>query len=236
MSFFGNGILGSAMGNVLGSAMDSFLSTDEVNTQPIPSFYFEVDFFEADKFNKAKISTPKAAAGGASAIGSNMLSGAASMLAKTKTLNPGEFDKEWYLKAFVEVSGIEMGVETEQKNEGGYNFPIDMPTKMKSSHVTLKRLYRPASIKDKWSEWVQETLDSLAYWKKPIKTHIVQINIMHPNLSPEKGETYILHSIELYDAYPVRVSYTPLNSTSEDLLYQEIEISYSNSVGGYNAK
>ncbi len=226
MSFLGTGLVGNMLGTMLGGALDSVLSGDMLAESPIPSFYFEVDFFEVDNYSSASLSLPGDAPTGLAALGANLSSAAMGMVTGPNTLQPGEYDKKWTEKAFIEVSGIELGIENDQKQEGGNNFPINLPGKMKNQPVVLKRLVRKKTINDKWDKWVLESLESAAYWNSAIKRKIIQINVMHPNLG-DGGKPFILSSIELFDAYPTKFAYGTLSSTSEDLLTQEIEVTYS---------
>jgi T4-like virus tail tube protein gp19 len=164
--------------------------------------------------------------GGLQKMGAGALSAAKGAFAKNNTLS---FDpnEKWHEKAFIEVSGIEMGVDTDPKPEGGYNYPLDIPTRMRNPHVTLKRLFRPKNESDVWSNWIKETFDAMAYWKTPIKT------LYHPNLGADSGKPLVLYSVALYDAYPVKQSFGTFNSTSEDLMTEEIELSYSNMQSAY---
>ena len=204
MSFLGNGIVGSALGSMLGGALDSFMSSDQLETMPLPSFYFEViSYKKEDSFSSAEVGFGASTSlSGLAALGSNMLSAATSMVAPNNTLNPGEHDENWTKKAFIEVSGVEIGIDNEQKPEGGNNYQINFPTKMKTQPVTLKRLVRKKTIHDDW-------------------------DVMYPNLS-EAGKAIIIASFELHNAYPTKLSYGTLSSSSEELLTQEIEITYNN--------
>lgn len=223
MSFLGNGLVGNALSTMVGGALDSFMSGDEMKTSPIPSFYFEVDFFDTDGYQSAKAKLPDAPDSG---LGANLLSAAESLVSGPNTLKPGDYDKEWYLKSFIEVSGLEIGIDNDQKTEGGNNFPLNLPSKMKNQPITLKRLVRPATlVDDKWSKWIKETIDSAALWNTAIVPKNIQINVMHPNLS-DSGEPFILMSLEIMNAYPTKLSYGTLSSTSEDLLTEEIEVSF----------
>jgi phage tail-like protein len=236
MSFLGGGLLGSALGSMVGGALDTVLSNNEVMLKPIPTFYFEVDIFDSQGYSAPKIDDIGSTGGGG--LGSNLLSAAKSVVGmsgnNSLTLKPGE---NWHEKAFIEITGLEMEIDTESKLGGGHNFTFEVPNKRKNQHVTLKRLYRPKNQKesnDKWTKWLKETFDASAYWKKAIETKVVQITLFHPNLS-SGGTPLVLYTISLYDAYPVKQSFGSFNSTSEDLMTQEIEIAYSNTYGGYNA-
>jgi phage tail-like protein len=243
-----NNLAGGFLGNMMTGMMDGMFTANRVGETPIPSFYFEVDFYSPDgkgfklngeavsvgKYEAASLSSPDDGMGAGAAIGAmNALGMNASVLGAENLdefLNPGEFD---YSKSFVEVSGLEMGLEGKKTfNEGGYNFPIDLPDKMKNTSITLKRLMRPDTLDDKWRKWCRHTFDAMAYWEQPISTMVVQINVFHPNINPQ-GDPYILMSIDLFNAYPSKMTMSALNSTSEDLLLEEIEISYSNMTGGY---
>lgn len=233
------GLMSGMAGSVLTGMLDAALADDNVKISPIPSFIFEVAFYKTLK--EAPITIPDKAS-----LGESVLSGLTGSLPSTSSLgggsseitdmmNPGEFSWE---KAFIEVSGLEFGFEVEPKPEGGNNFPINLPKQMKNQNLTLKRLVRPIVMKSKkadelkgitepktWNEWIDHSLGAASMWNYKIIPMVVQINLMHPNLQP-KGKPYILLSINLEDAYPVKVSYGTLSSSSEDLLTQEIEIAY----------
>jgi phage tail-like protein len=221
----GGGMIGGMLTTALGALGDQVLGSDDVKYTPIPSFQFEVGFFESGG-NSAVIKLPEASLG-------NSLLGSLRTALPTGSLlnlfNPGTHSWD---KAFIEVSGLEMGSEADQKQEGGNNYPLNLPGKMKNQNVTLKRLVRPAIMKTfdndgTWNGWIQKCLEAQASWAKAIKTKTVQINVMHPMLSAS-GESFIVLSIELLESYPVKVSYGTLSSSSEDLLTQEIEIAYKN--------
>jgi len=76
-----------------------------------------------------------------------------------------------------------------------------------------------------WNEWIDHSIAAASLWNFKIIPMVVQINMMHPNLQ-SGGKPYILLSINLEDAFPVKVSYGTLTSSSDDLLTQEIEIAY----------
>ena len=237
MSFLGGGLIGSALGTMVGGALDTVLSNNEVMLKPIPTFYFEVDIFDSKNYKAPKVDNVGSSGGGS--LGSNLLSAASSVVglgaANSLTMKPSE---NWYQKAFIEISGLEMEIDTESKYGGGQNFTLEVPNKRKNPHVVLKRLYRPINAdekKDKWTKWLKETYDATAYWKKSIKTKVVQITLFHPNLAGD-GTPLVLYTVSLYDAYPVKQSFGSFNSTSEDLMTQEIEIAFSDTYGGYNAK
>ncbi len=236
MSFLGNGLIGNALSTMVGGALDSFMSGDELETSPIPSFYFEVISYKYDINEAAKegfefadrktVGMGEAANSGLSALGGNLLSAAQGMVSGPNTLNPGKHDKDWTKKAFIEVSGLEIGIDNDQKTEGGNNYPLNLPGKMRNQPITLKRLVRKKTIDDDWSQWINGSIESAALWNKPIEPRIIQINVMYPKLG-EDGDPHIVSSIELYGAYPTKLSYGTLSSTSEDLVTQEIEISFS---------
>ena len=224
--------LGGIVGSMLTGMLDGALADDDAKFAPIPSFIFEVGFYSAP--GNVALSTPEKAS-----LASSVLSGAmgalpttslfSGSLEETSMTSPGEHSWE---KAFIEVSGLEYGVDVEQKSEGGNNYPFNIINKMKTQNVTLKRLVRPAIIKEtggddptNWNGWIKHTMEAMSLWSHPIKKKIVQINVMHPNLT-SRGKPYILMSIDLIDAFPVKVSYGTLSSSSEDLLTQEIEIAF----------
>jgi len=230
--------MGGIAGSVFTAMLDGALADDDAKISPIPSFIFEVGFYKTLK--EAPISAPEKASMGSSimsslegALPSTSLFGGTSN--STNMTDPGAFSWE---KAFIEVSGLEFGAEIDTKQEGGNNYPINLPGKMKNQNVILKRLVRPNIMVSKstddlagitepgtWNEWIDHSLQAMNLWKFKIIPMVVQINIMHPNLQ-SSGDPHILLSISLEDAYPVKVSYGTLSSSSEDLLTQEIEIAY----------
>lgn len=225
MSFggLGGGLIGGALAGMMGGAMDAVLGDDDILMSPIPAFYFEVDYYVAEKLNQKKISTPEEA-GLLGSMGANALAAAKGMISGPNTLDPGGTER-WEEKAFIEVTGLGLESDNNSKNYGGDNYPVDIVGPMKNPHVVLKRLVRPKNLKDGWNTWIKDTMHSMAYWDKPIETRYIQINVMHPNLNQD-GDPFILYSVDLVRAYPCKVSYSSLNSTSEDLFVQEIEISY----------
>ena len=227
MSLFGGGLVGGLLSGVAGAALDTFMSGDDVLVQPIPTFYFSVEIMD----NVTDYKPPEVATsfGGAdTSLGGNLLGAAQGLVATSNSLfNENE---NWWEKAFIDISGMEMGVDSEQKQMGGYNYPLDLPTKMKSPNVTLKRLYRPKNADEVWSVWIKETLEAMAMWETPITTKIMSITLFHPNLNKD-GSPFILWVGTFYNAYPVKRSFGTFNSTSEDLMTEEIEVAYSNMTG-----
>jgi len=232
MSFgLGSGILGTAVS----MGLDNKLSSNKPEFSPIPSFYFSVEIFDnisEDLSNKNKANPNDIGEGGGSVL--NQIS---SMVGLNNTLS---FDsvEDWHNKSFIEISGIEITLDPDSKNEGGYNYPIDLPKQLKNPNIVLKRLFRPINAnpdKDKWTKWIKDTMHSMAYWDKPIEKKNLQIIIYHPNLSSDSGKPYILHTVTVYDAYPVKQSFGTLNSTAEELFTEEIEISYSNTQALYGS-
>ena len=233
------GLMSGMAGSVLTGMLDAALADDNVKISPIPSFIFEVAFYKSLK--EAPIKIPEKANPGQAlvngltgALPSTSLFGGGSSEV-TDMDKPGEFSWE---KAFIEISGLEFGFETDPKSEGGNNYQISLPKQMKNQNLTLKRLVRPIVMKSKkgdalkemkepktWNEWIDHSLGAASLWNYKIIPMVVQINLMHPNLQ-SRGKPYILLSINLEDAYPVKVSYGTLSSSSEDLLTQEIEIAY----------
>lgn len=242
MSF--GGLLGGMAGSMLSGILDGALADDDVKISPIPSFIFEVAFYKS--LTTAPISVPEKAS-----LGDSMASGIMGALPSTglfgasndgNMTDPGAFHWE---KSFIEVSGLEFGVETDPKQEGGNNYPLNLPGKMKNQNVILKRLVRPNIMKSKkaddlktltepktWNEWIDHSLMAMSLWNFKVIPMVVQINLMHPNLQ-SGGKPYILLSINLEQAFPVKVSYGTLSSSSEDLLTQEIEIAYKSAI--YNS-
>jgi hypothetical protein len=226
------GLLGGLASTMFSGFMDSALSKDDIYKAPIPAFYFEVVMYDTKGFNAKEIEKIQTLTGMAAMAEAAEESAKALIPSTSIGLELGSPDLK---SAFIEVSGIEIGLEGKKTfNEGGYNFPIDLPDKMKNSAITLKRLVRPLTLdlEDDWKKWCGDTFEAMAYWQKKITTKIIQVNIMHPNGA---DVPIILNSINFFDAYPSKVTLSALNSTSEDLLIEEIEISYSSSLSKYNS-
>jgi len=211
--------------------LDEVMKEDEKTTSPIPAFYFDVQMY--DQKHEGNSFLAGVAKGAVDTFVGGMIGGM-----MKKAINkidggganglptPGDTNIH---NSFIEVSGLEIGLEGKKTyNEGGYNYPIDLPDKMKNSAITLKRLVRPDIIKssDPWTKWCEESFAAMASWNEQIKLKGVQVNVMHPNLT-KSGKPQILISMEFNFAYPSKMSLSALNSTSEDLLVQEIELSYA---------
>lgn len=215
-------MLSGATSAMFSGAMNGLLGDDDMDMSPIPSFYFDVDCV-TDPSKLLTAGSSAAAGGGLGSMLGAAASAAMGAVMSSAFLTSGEWSAD---KAFIEVSGLDMGLEGKKTfNEGGNNYPIDLPDKMKNTAMTLKRLIRPAILNDKWTEWYKHTFEATSLWIHPIEVRIVQICIMHPHKS--SGEPTILATIDLYNAYPSKVTWSSLNSTSEDLLVEEIEISYA---------
>lgn len=207
--------------------LDEVMKEDEKTTSPIPAFYFDVQMYDQKHEGNSFLNNAIDTVLGNGVVGTVAKKAVGAATGGSSALpTPGDTNIH---NSFIEVSGLEIGLEGKKTyNEGGYNYPIDLPDKMKNSAITLKRLVRPDIIKssDPWTKWCEESFEAMASWNKQIKLKGIQVNVMHPNLT-KSGKPQILISIEFNFAYPSKMSLSSLNSTSEDLLVQEIELSYA---------
>lgn len=180
--------------------MDLLGSIVEFMNEPIPSFFFEVLFLE-DRFDP---SNPMA-----------MMSATASLAAQV--LDPTAC-------AFMEVSGLEIALNTTEYNEGGWSTPRPMFDKMSTSSITLKRYLRPRHVgimgfsADPVSGWCQDTVQAAKKWDKKIYTKDMMIFIYHPmiqNPLPIGPASFPIAGFLVLEAFPVKWSISDLSSTEE---------------------
>lgn len=116
--------------------------------------------------------------------------------------NPGD-------RQFMEVSGLEMGLEFAEVPEGSNNLPL--PLKRVFKNLILKRGF----FKD----------SQLAPWlKNAIDKFIIEHKDIHINLLDEKGLP--MATWEFQSAYPINWSISDLNSMENTIVVETIEIGF----------
>ncbi len=115
--------------------------------------------------------------------------------------------------AFLEVSGLEVSIETEEIQEGGVLHPYRVPKKVKYSNTVV--LKRGLVVNTNLINWCKEAMqDSFV-----IKTRDVSIS-----LDSEEGEP--LMTWNLKKAYPVKWSVAPFNAQQNAIVIETLELVY----------
>jgi phage tail-like protein len=117
---------------------------------------------------------------------------------------------------FQEVSGFQVDIETEDVVEGGQNrFVHRLPTRTKYSNLVLKR--GVVTTASEFGAWVSRAMSSGPVRQADAKTIVVQL--MDETRAP-------LVVWKVFGAYPLRWEHSQLNSRSEEVLTETIELSY----------
>lgn len=119
--------------------------------------------------------------------------------------------------AFQEVSGIEPRFEVEGSSEGGVNSYVrQLPGAAKHGNLLLKRGYvKQASLLADWAaQAVGSTLGAA------IKTDTISVFLLGPDGKPQVTWTFM-------NAWPVNWEVGPLDSNSDGVLTESLEISYT---------
>jgi len=118
--------------------------------------------------------------------------------------------------SFQEVSGIEQKMSVQEVKEGGENrFQHRLPNGMQQQNLTLKR-----GVADKDSplaKWCKTVLEG--GMTVPISPRSVTVSLLDASRNPVR--TWVFHN-----AYPLRWSMDPLNSTKNDVAIEAIELAY----------
>ncbi len=119
--------------------------------------------------------------------------------------------------AFKEVSGLTMEMGVEEITEGDTNsFKHRVPTSVKFSNLVLKR-----GLVSKDSEliaWCLKTLNGKL--EDAIETKNIVVKLLDENGSPLKSWSFI-------NAWPVKWAASDLNSMNNELLIENLELTYS---------
>lgn len=120
--------------------------------------------------------------------------------------------------AFQEASGLEVSMETEPIAEAGLNaYSHRVPKRTSYNNLVLKR----GLVTDDSAmvDWVRDSIQSGLNMR--IKPKNITVNLLDPETgSPLKSWCFI-------DAYPVKWSVGPLNSTESALTIENIEFAYA---------
>src|SRR4051812_13693499 len=117
-----------------------------------------------------------------------------------------------YEAAFENVSGLDVKIETEAIQEGGVNeFTRKLPKGLQYSNLVLRR----GVIKGtKLVKWINDAVKLFTFDPKRI-----QVNLLN-----EVGDPSINWSF--YNAYPVSIKISDLNSTENKYVVETLEIAY----------
>lgn len=138
--------------------------------------------------------------------------------------------------AFTEVSGLELGMNTDEIQEGGNQIPLRFPKGVKADTLKLKRYLRPRHIAvagfslDPLTGWSQEVFEAAKKWEKEIPVKDLIIVIYHPQIKnplPVGPSAFPIAGYLVLRAYPIRWATSDLNSTSDsEPITEEFEFSY----------
>jgi phage tail-like protein len=125
--------------------------------------------------------------------------------------------------AFQEVSGLERELEFEEVREGGENrFAHRLPKRGRHPNLVLKRGL--VTIQSALAEWAEETLRSM--FSRPITPKVVTVTLLSmPAGEGQAGQPLVWWT--LYNAYPVKWTTAPLNSTEGAIAVETFELSYT---------
>jgi phage tail-like protein len=119
--------------------------------------------------------------------------------------------------SFQEVSGFQVEIETEDVVEGGQNrFVHRLPTRTKYSNLVLKR--GVVTTASPFGRWVQQAMSNGLVRQKDDARNIV-VQLMDETRAP-------LVVWKVFGAYPLRWEHSQLNSRSEEVLTETIELTY----------
>lgn len=118
--------------------------------------------------------------------------------------------------SFQEVSGFQVDIETEDVVEGGQNrFVHKLPTRTKYSNLVLKRGVVTKS--SAFGTWVAQAMSRGLVRQNDAKTIVVQL------LDETRAPVVVW---KVFGAYPLRWEHSQLNSRSEEVLTETIELTY----------
>lgn len=117
--------------------------------------------------------------------------------------------------SFMEVSGITTDVETEDVVEGGNQYVLKLPTKIKHANLVLKR---GSAAKDgSLVKWCKDSVETDFY--RLMQTKKVSVYLMNAMHIPIQGWDF-------FNAYPVKWEFEPFNSMENKIAIEKIELSY----------
>lgn len=188
--------------------MDTLKSIMSFLNEPVPSFFFGVLIVD---------------------IVDNLLSSPSAVTGLLTQMDPTA-------SAFTEVSGLELGLNTTDWEEGGNQIPLKLPGRMKNETLTLKRYLRPRHVAvggfalDPLTGWAQETFEAAKSWETSIVPKNIIVVVYHPQVKsplPVGSSAFPVASYMVERAYPIKWATGDLNSTSEDPIPETFEFAYS---------
>lgn len=117
-----------------------------------------------------------------------------------------------YEAGFENVSGLEVKIETEPIQEGGVNqFTRKLPKALQYSNLILKRgLIKGSPL----MTWINKAVQNFVFEPKR-----VQVNLLDGDGNPSVNWSF-------YNAYPVSVKISDLNSRDEKYVVETLELAY----------
>ena len=114
---------------------------------------------------------------------------------------------------FKEVSGLGIELETEDVLEGGgYGYVYRLPKPAKARNLVLKRAMQKTS--DDLLEWINEAIVNVNF-----NLDNIIVSLVDENDKPVK-------KWQFFGAYPLKVTYSGLDSTKNELFIQTLELAY----------
>ena len=121
--------------------------------------------------------------------------------------------------AFSEVSGLETSIETKEVHCGGDNSTVyHLPTKIKFSDLVLKRAL--ASKNDSFFQWCKKNIDSLSS-SFQVDPQPIEVTLLDSEKTP-------LATWRFEGAYPVKWSFSTLDSMKAEILIETVSLKYWN--------
>ena len=115
--------------------------------------------------------------------------------------------------AFLEVSGLEVSIETEEIQEGGVLYPHRVPKKVKYSNAVI--LKRGFVVNMNLINWCKEAMQN---------SLVVKPRDISISLDSEDGQP--LMTWNLKKAYPVKWSVSPFNGQQNAIVIETLELVY----------
>lgn len=189
--------------------------------EPIPSFYFEVVISDLPDVG-----------------GGDFLS---SMLQKGMEMVTSAIlgDEASNSASFESVSGLKLSFATTPISEGGWSTPRPSFDKVENGEVELKRYLRPKHLGigsfslDPFTDWCQDTMETVKKWDKQVKKKNITILIYHPALkSPLPSgigpSSVPVAGFALLEAFPTEWGISDLTSTNDsDPIKETIKLKFT---------
>lgn len=115
---------------------------------------------------------------------------------------------------FKEVSGLGIELETEDVLEGGgFNYVYRLPKPAKAKNLVLKRAMQQCP--DELYTWIHDAIIDFKFDLREVLVMMV-----------DENDT-IIKGWKFLNAYPVKATYSGLDSTKNELVIQTLELAYA---------